>query len=216
MIINVDPTNPAGSPTPLEICTKGFNGVRLVSRQGTAAVYAQTCMDANLAVVAVVTAESGGFLCPADVYQIGNEPDAGLPSQGPNNLTAADYVALWNLYRDTYPTVTMIGAGLSSGKPQYWRDIQTAGGLRGAAGFAVHPYNKTSYQALALLMQYRAVTPGLGMWITEWNRPAAEVADFAAMLHQTSGVVGAAWFCWADGMVPGFGLSSGQQRMLVA
>jgi len=172
-------------------------------------------MDSNLMVLAVITAESGGFLCPADVYQIGNEPDAGSPSQSPNNMTPVDYVSFWNLYRDTYPGPVMIGAGLASGQTAYWKAIQTAGGLHGAAGFAVHPYNKNTPTALSLLLQYRAITPGLGLWVTEWNRPPSEVVDFGAMLRQTSGVVESAWFCWDDGMVLGFGLN-GKQRLLAA
>ncbi len=211
-LVNVDPLNPAGQPSPDALIRAGFRGVRLVSRQGVQP-YVGSVQDAGLMVLAVITEQSGGFLCPADVYQIGNEPDLAGTA---DTRSAADYVSYWNLYRDTYPDPIMIGAGLASGQTPYWKAVQSAGGLHGCSGFAVHPYGKNATTALALLLQYRAVTVGMPLWVTEWNRPAAEVADFAAMLEQTDGIVQSAWFCWSDSMVPGFGLSPQQGRILGA
>jgi hypothetical protein len=98
----------------------------------------------------------------------------------------------------------MIGAGLASGQTGYWQGIQYAGGLPGCSGFAVHPYAKTAPLAKALLQRYQAITPTLPCWVTEWNRPPAEVPGFAAMLRQT--VAMSAWFCWGQSVAQGAGI----------
>ncbi len=211
-VVNVDPTNPAGAPEPLVIRMAGFTWVRMVSHQG-AVPYGQQCQAAGLFVLAVITEESGGYLCPADAYQIGNEPDVGM-GHTPNAKSPADFVAWWNLYRGTYPALTMIGPGLASGDPHYWRDVQAAGGLKGAAGMAVHPYGKDWVTARGLLQAYRAITPTLPVWLTEWSRPAGEIPAFKAMLRANT--VADAFFCWSDGMVQGFGCSPEQRRAIGA
>lgn len=109
---------------------------------------------------------------------------------------------MWRLYRDTYPTLTMIAAGLASGSVFWWRHVGPQ--LHGCAAVSVHPYAKTAAQARTLLRAYRAVRPDLALWATEWWRPPEQVVPFARMLAQEAEM--AAWFCWSDGMVPGMGL----------
>src|SRR5207244_5543692 len=89
----------------------------------------------------------------------------------------------------------LIGAGLGSGQPAYWSAVHAAGGLRDAAGFALHPYGKGATDARMLLQAHQRLTPSLPCWVTEWNRPPAEIPQFAAMLRQYS--VLAMWFCWS-------------------
>ena len=208
--MNVDPLNPSGAPAPQTLFGLGVRWVRLVSRRGVEP-YVQSCQQAGLMVLAVVTEESGGYLCPADCYQIGNEPDVDgtLDSMAPDT-----YVDYWHLYRGTYRDVLMIGAGLGAGQPDYWAAVQQAGGLSGAAGFGAHPYAKTATEARHLLQAYKGITPELPLWVDEWNRPVGEIPAFVAMLRQQA--VMHAWFCWSDGMVPGFGLSPAKSRMLTA
>lgn len=208
--INVDPTYDAGAPAASALKDAGFTWVRLVSRPSVD-TYARVMLDSGIYVLAVVTEESGGYICPADAYQIGNEPDAASNS-GPNAKSPADFVAWWNLYRDTYPDLTMIGPGLASGQPWYWQQIQSAGGLRGAAGFAVHPYNKDAYNAGLLLQQYEAITPNLALWVTEWNRPVADIPEFKEMLRTDATMD--AFFCWQP--YQNWGCTPEQRRAITA
>lgn len=210
MLCNVDPDNPANAPGAEELLRYGFRGVRLVSRHGVEN-YTDAMWSAGLMVLGVVTEQSGGYLCPADVYQIGNEPDvAGTADYRP----APEYVSYWNLYRDTYSDLMMIGAGLGSGQTSYWQAVKNAGGLHGAAGFAVHPYGKSATAAMSLLLNYRAITPSLGLWVTEWNRPTAETPEFAAMLDRLSGVVCHARFAWGGQSDNQFNATPTQLRLL--
>ncbi len=209
-LCNVDPLNPDGAPFANTLIAAGFRGVRLVSRPSVAP-YVQRMQDAGLMVLAVVTEQSGGYLCPADVYQVGNEPD--VAGTG-DSMSAADYVVHWNLYRETYPDVIMIGAGLASGQTSYWQAVQAAGGLKGAAGFAVHPYARTALSAAGLLKAYQKITPGLSLWVSEWHRPDAEIPAFATMLRANT--VMSAWFAWGGQPNPQFNLTPQSTRILGA
>lgn len=219
---NVDPLNPANAPTSAALLGAGLRWVRLVSRdnnavRGAAADY----QAAGIMVLAIITEQSGGYVLPgADYCQIGNEPDV---SGTADAMSAHDYVAYWNLYYDTwfapgrpYASVPVIGAGLGSGDTNYWRQVQNAGGLRGAAGYAVHPYAKTAGQALSLLTAYRAVTPTMSCWVTEWARPTREIAEFRAMLERVPGLVSHAYFSWGGQDDVQFNLTDSQRRILGA
>jgi hypothetical protein len=200
--INVDPLNPDNAPRVDELQRTGVRWVRLVSRDDDAVrQYVEMCWSVGLMVLAVITEQSGGYLCPADVYQGGNEPD--VAGTG-DSMSPGAYVAYWNLYRKTYPELVMVGAGLGSGQISYWQQVQAAGGLQGASGFAVHPYAKTAVQAKTMLAAYQKITPSLPLWVTEWNRPPAEVPAFASMLRQVS--VMDAWFCWSPSVARGVGI----------
>ena len=170
--MNVDPENPDNAPWPGSLRHDGCGWVRMVSRDSDAVrSYAAIAHDCSVMVMAVITEQSGGYLCPADIYQLGNEPD--LAGHG-DTKSPAEYIEYWNLYRDTYPDVIMISAGLASGDPGWWREVQKLGGLHGLNGMAVHPYAKTAEEAEALLVSYEYITPKIPIWVTEWNRPASE------------------------------------------
>lgn len=202
MFVNVDPMNPDANGAPFidELKKYNIHGVRLVLRNDPAIIsYIKLAQYHGLAVLGIETEASYGDLLtetPCEIYQLGNEPDL-------NNVSAADYVKWWDLYYGTWfaqgkplEGKPAIGAGLASGNVQYWREVQAAGGLKGAAGMSVHPYGKNAAQAKALITSYQKITPSLPIWITEWNRPLAELPAYASMLRQTT--VGNAFFCWHD------------------
>jgi hypothetical protein len=161
-----------------------FDAVRLVMRSGgQCEQYAKTCKDAGLFVLGVLANESGGYMIAnADLYQIGNEPDGAPPSSWV--MSPQEYVDLWNLYHGTYPNLPMIAAGLSSGDPSWWDKV--APQLDGCKGVAVHPYGKTLGEAKTLLAAYRAVRPSMGLYVSEWNRPAAEIPGYDWWLRQNT------------------------------
>ena len=210
--VNVDPLNPNdGSPDPMRLLQVNIRGVRLVIRDDDRIrQYTAIGKASGVAVLGAITEESHGYTMddePCDVYQIGNEPDRGSDTQprveGSDIMGASAYVDYWNLYYDTWfaegkPLAgrPVIGAGLQSGRLSYWAAVLRHGGLRGASGMAIHPYGKTAAQAKTLIQAYQANLPAMPIWITEWHRPLAEVPAYVGMLHQTTGVVGDAFFCW--------------------
>lgn len=195
---------------PVILADLGYTHVRLVSRlhtQGDLYLndYVTALWDENIAVIAVVTPESRGFLCWADAYQLnldsGVEPDI-------SGIAPDQVVQHWKLYYNTYfapgcqlEDFPLIGPGLASGDPAYWQEIQAWGGLSGCTICDVHPYLKTTAQAKNLLARYQKITPALSIGVLEWNRPPREVLAFVAMLKQST--VLSAWFC-EDCGVEGF------------
>ncbi len=179
---------------PADLKARGYTAVRIVSLPA-AADYAESCHVHGLWVLAIVIpAQDAGYLLPtADVYQFDNERDL---DQSP-----ADYQREATFYQRTYPDKTWISCGMASGNPAWWRGVQTAGGLPGFSGFAVHPYAKTPDQAGKLLQQYQALTPALDCWVTEWARPQAEIPRMQKVLRERC--VHDFWFC-SDCGVPGF------------
>lgn len=194
MLINVDPLNPANCPDPYRVKEMGFGGVRLVCRAGVED-YVNWCHNHSLFVLGVVARESEGNVLGGicDVYQIGNEPDS--PGESSWGMAADHYLEEARIYRETYPDLTLIAAGLTSGNTSYWRTVGPLIEQMGYSGFAVHPYGKNPLQAEALLKRYQAITPGLPLWVTEWHRSADEIPAYRAMLRRI-GVAVDAWFCW--------------------
>lgn len=214
MLINIDPANPNGAPPfSIDLWSAGYTGVRLVSRDdSTVRKFASDCQTDGLMVLAMIGQQSDGFMMPeADVYQIGNEPDSTGPASW--TRTPVEYAEDWRIYRETYPGFTMIAAGLASGRVTWWNQLwsQTIG-LPGCDGMAIHPYGRSASQAASLINAY--TKHGLPVWITEWNRPDHEVAAYAAMLRSAPSVAMSAYFCWSDGMVPGFGITPTAVRQL--
>jgi len=206
--LNVDPLNPAGRPDPTLLHNIGFEWVRMVARPGITD-YHDACQRAGLRTLLVIARESVlaasiGYYARTyfpDAWQIGNEPDAVSPSSW--TMAQEGYVAFWRecvsaLKPQAAPIVT---AGLASGHPEWIGPI--AGELWGCHAVAVHPYAKTADQARALIQEYRRVT-GLAVWVSEWNRPAGEIAGFVRMLCQETEV--SCWFAATNGMENGFGL----------
>jgi len=190
VLINVDPLNEANVTAPGDLASLGFGGVRLVCRSGVES-YIEECHATDLFVLGIITPESQGNMLGGicDCYQIGNEPDL------PGALSPAAYIDEARIYRNTYPDLYMISAGLASGQTGYWRNIAREILEMGYQGFAVHPYGKTARQAEYMLKSYVSLSPNLPLWITEWNRPAREILDWKAMLTRV-GVVESCWFSW--------------------
>lgn len=196
-LCNVDPFNPSNVATAEELLRYGCRGVRLVSRHGVEAYVAEV-QGAGLLVLAVITEQSGGYICPADILQIGNEPD--LPNHG-DSFSEQKYLDYWNLYYGTwfapgkpFAGVPVISAGLASGNVSYWQAIAGRGGLPGCSGLSLHPYAKTAAQAKTMIQAYQRIVPAMPIFVTEWHRPAAEVITFQTMLNQTTTM--SAWFAW--------------------
>src|SRR5437879_2949476 len=113
--VNVDPTYPEAAPPTNSLRDLGIRWVRLVSRDDPKVhLYVEECTNEGLAVLSVVARESNGYMMPgATVHQIGNEPDVNSPSSW--TRTPAEYHEDWRIYRETYPDLMMIAAGLASG-----------------------------------------------------------------------------------------------------
>jgi hypothetical protein len=213
--INIDPLNPFGRPEPSFLKETGFSWVRMVARPNIE-WYHDKCLEAGLNTLVVLARESFpvwntyrdqsanyALRLKATAFQIGNEPDCLGESS-------------WTLFQDSYrqlviectegirrySSATIVGAGLASGQPDWWRDFPVD-------AVAVHPYNKDTEQARGLLLRYKEYNKPL--WVTEWNRPAWEIQDFLEMLTEETEV--SFWFCFSDEMVNGFGLfNSGQPK----
>lgn len=208
-LLNCDPLNSANSPGAQEIYRLGLSGVRIVCRDGVEE-YVESCQSIGLFVLGVIARESQGNVLGGmcDAYQIGNEPDG--QGESSYKMPPDQYLEEARIYRETYPDLFMLAAGLVSGDVAYWRLIGPKMEVLGYQGFAVHPYGKTPDQAEALLKRYQAITPKLRLWVTEWHRPPAEIPDWKAMLRRI-GVVGDAWFCWA---YDGWDLTAAHARAL--
>jgi hypothetical protein len=211
--INVDPSNPAGAPDPALLARRNITAVRLVSKadpNGSGVLpivedYGKRAIAAGLFVLPIVTNESQGRI-PANnsgVIQYGNEPDGQPPSSMVQ--TPDQFVSEFNIYAAAHPQFQWIAGGLAAGDPQarFWR--QVAPRLERCAGVSVHLYGSSILQAEAIIEGHRAVTPGLPVWVTEWNPlndPLIPAYDW--MLRQRT--AGAFFFCWSDGMVPDLGV----------
>lgn len=234
--MNVDPINAGNAPKVDELLQYGYRRVRLVSRDSQAIRdYRDAVHAAGIAVLCAITEGSGGYVLPGcDVYQIGNEPDEYLSN---HDLTARTsiwsgtgdcftpqaYVEYWGLYYDNYfapgkplASIPVIGAGLGAGQVTWWIDVKNAGGLKGASGFAVHPYARSAASAASLLAAYRAITSTLPLYVTEWSRPLDETAQFAAMLRQAPGVVGHFKYTWGGADDSQFNTTPEQHRLISA
>lgn len=214
----LDPLNPHGAPTLEELQQAGVGGGRHVARNdGAFYGYQDRLEQAGLTSCVVLARESFpnndarfwtdqySAQCHPTYWQIGNEPDAGLlpaPSPSSWSMTHAEYAWLWRecarAILANQPDARLITAGLVSGQPSW------AAGLKPLLtptpyAWGVHPYGKAAAAARTLLWAYPAPT-----MVTEWNRPAEEIAAYGAMLEAEC--LWSAYFCWSDGMVPGFGL----------
>lgn len=208
--LNVDPSWSGGRPSAELLQRLGVDMVRLTSRDSDAVRdYIRMLHVYTIRTLAIITDESHGHLVDgADVYQIGNEPDLNSPSS--ETLTPDQYVERWRIYRETFPDVPMIAAGLASGQVSYWQNVgpRLVGQVNAVA---VHPYAKTAAQAQTLLRAYKAVRPELALWVTEWFRDPNQVAPFQHMLRAEADA--GFWFCATDGMVDGMGLMTADFRL---
>lgn len=213
--INLDGRHAAGSPSAGTIIDCGFRGARLLSAS-TAWAYAEhVLVPDDIKIMGIITDESDGYILPqAHILQVGNEAD--LTSPAPDHMSSTKYVDLWALYTETYTdlNVRWYTAGFASGDPAYWDRVINGivrRGLRRPDAVAVHPYGKSPIAASNLLDDYWNVTSEIPVAVTEWWRPAsaAHIWSFQDMLNNTNdgrATVWNSWFCWSNGMVPGFGL----------
>jgi hypothetical protein len=204
LLVNGDPENAANWPAGSALRGFGFGGVRLVSRRGIEPEVAQMQAE-GMFVLAVVNEQSQGYLVPgADLYQIGNEPDIGGTA---DSMRAQDFVSYLQLYRNTYPDLPMITAGLATADSSYLQRVRDLGGLNGFSGVAVH------YPAsLATISNYRRYANGLPIYVTEFNTSADRIVAYKAMM-QSAGVALSAWFSWGYDQ---WALSPQQARALLA
>lgn len=211
----VDPLNPAGRPTPANLALYGFKGARHVFQAKPEwYAYHQAIKRAGLASIVTLARESFTLSRPdtiaalpddCDWVAVGNEPDD--PGASSWHMPPAEFLALVAecsaLIRQRCPRAKIVGGGLSSGQSEWLapivRDLRPLIDAQDC-----HPYAKSSSEAAALLQAYSAVLGDLPLVVLEWNRPRDEIDGFLRMLSQTT--LAAAFFCWSDGMVDGFGL----------
>ena len=211
---NCDPLNPQGRPDPGLLARLGFGSVRVVLRDDPAVYsYAEGCHAVGVEILGALAMESFRWASPEPVHvqagrmvaairpamvQIGNEPDCRGESSW--HAEPMDYVPLARLIageiRWRRPEARILAAGLASGHSWWLREALRVGLNEVVDGYAVHPYDKPADKARLLIEEYNALTPGRPWYVTEWNRPAAEIPEFAAMLSEET--AGGFWFSWHD------------------
>lgn len=212
----VDPLNSAGRPTPANLKTYGFGGVRSVFRDHPDWFsYHNAVKRVELASIVTLARESfgsastsdtiSGLPIDADMVVIGNEPDGEPPSSWV--MSPAEFRTLLRdcapLIRRYCPTASVVAGGLVSGQPSWLEPIaDDLAGLVDAVD--IHPYAKNAVEAANLLEQYQFVLGDMDLAVLEWYRLAEQIRDFLVMLQNWTEA--SAFFCWSDGMVPGFGL----------
>jgi hypothetical protein len=185
----------------------GLDWPRIVLRPDCEA-YVRACYAAGLNVLGVLTPESLPGRAGAEQYrdwplaaiQIGNEMDSGgiaSATMDPGTWRNFYYACMSGL---GWPNVPILAGSFASGNPDLAASYLVVDGI---TGYGCHPYAKGAEAARELLREYRARFPALDPpWVTEWNRPAAEIAAFARMLEEEQIPV-ACWFCWSDAQTLG-------------
>ena len=126
------------------------------------------------------------------------------------------------------PAATVVFGGLASGNPTgYLRAVANTLGRLPVDGIGVHPYGKApsgDNGMIPYLQTISAAFPTLPLWITEYGdgqitKPRYEVVDYymrlidAALRRSVANVVPVAlWYCWSDGMNPGFGITDADRQ----
>jgi N-acetyl-anhydromuramyl-L-alanine amidase AmpD len=161
-------------------------------------------------------------------YQIWNEPDYEVPHGGYDPCVKAEVFG--RLLRAAFKAIkevssaTVVMGGLAAGQPAFLERVKTStDGILYADAVGVHPYCRRptpdwprpdwGVGVLGNLIQdYRNVT-SKPIWITEVGIEEACVQDefprrtFEALNEDLAEMAPYLfWFCWSDGMVPGFGL----------
>lgn len=211
----VDALNPAGRPTPANVKSYGFNGVRSVFfDQPDWYSYHQAAKRAGLNTILTLAKESfngrphaeviSNLPVDADYVVIGNEPDSSDSSSW--TMSPASFRSLIRecapLIGQRCPGAYLVAGGLVSGQVSWLEPIYQE--LRDLVDFLdIHPYSKTADEAQALLVDYHNLTQ-IPPMVLEWNRPTDQIKPFVDMLGYMAEA--GAYFCWSDGMVDGFGL----------
>jgi hypothetical protein len=219
--VNVDVTSPANCPADVRWFKQhGFDAVRLVNKSPLAEQYAATCKQAGVFVLDAITNEAKGqLLANADLHEIRNEIDIASPSSE-GVIAPGDYQQQVIDYAGSNPGLKFTLGSLAAGdySASYLRSILPVlqdPNLSNVIGFSIHPYGKSLADTKTLIATHQqACRDVLGrelqVFVTEWNRPAAEIPGYDWWLRQNTG--GAWWFCYGDGGVPGFGLVDAQGK----
>lgn len=224
---NVDPLNETACPSAEDVRGPHLDHVRLVARLDPRSVaYALSLHEQGITVLPILARESftdeqiehedyadqiellkaAYWFCAN--WEVGNECDAVSGSSW--TLSPEQYEQLFLAAHWTLTGCRLGIGGLSNGVPESWlpevlQRLQAEGVSPDWVG--IHPYDKTAEQARELLHDYQAVIRraglSIGLRVTEWNRPVAEIPAFVAMLAEFGG---GTWYGWSDGQVDGMGL----------
>lgn len=207
--LGVDPSNPLAPVVPAVLPALGFHAGRFVIKPETRG-YVDDCHAAGLAVWGVFTGESGDIGqyrdWPVDIRIISNEMDT--VSKSSETMTPAEFSVRWHRARDVFRDTPLWIGAMASGRPELAAPYIAV--ADGAVGLCVHPYDKPAEPARVLLRAYKAAYR-LPLLVTEWNRPAEEIAEFMVMLEEEC--EGHSWFCAMQTMVPGFGLLDAPEKL---
>lgn len=215
-----DALNPGGAPTPAELRAIGADGARLVAFDDDRFyAYHDTIKAAGLWTAVVLARETFGDAgynrvserlaarCEPTWWLVGNEADAGLlpvPSPSSWAMEPSEYVIFWRIVawqiRQVQPDAQLVIAGQVSGQLTWLEEALPL--IERPTALDAHPYGKSVAEARALIRSYKAL--GLPVTVMEWSRAAVEMPGYLAMLEEEA--LAAAFFCYSESMVPGFGL----------
>ncbi len=158
-------------------------------------------------------------------YEIWNEGDQAsdsaiyVPPQTFAPLLSASSIAI----KTADPTATVVFGGLVGSDPcAYLQAVASTLGRLPVDAIGVHPYGKSpsgDNGIIPYLQNIRGAFPTLPLWITEYGdgqivKARYEVVDYYMRLvdsalrrSMASTVPVAIWYCWSDGMNPGFGIT---------
>ena len=168
---------------------------------------------------AYINGELGSLI---DAYEIWNEPD--IPQGG--NLSPQQFANILDSVLPTLGGKTTVIGGLASGHPQYLSETfssMSPNSISLLSAVGVHPYAKSVNGFPAgmtgdmgdLMNQYRALSRGKGLWITEIGIETTvsdQLNRYLDGVFQNSYGDPTFWFAWSDGMVTPFGIVDRNQQ----
>ncbi len=142
-----------------------------------------------------------------------------MPPQTFAPLLSASSIAI----KTADPNATVVLGGLVSSNPtSYLKQVASTLGRLPVDAIGVHPYGKNpsgDNGIIPYLQDIRTAFPTLPIWITEYGdgqivKARYEVVDYYMRLINSAlrrsmlnTVPVAIWYCWSDGMNPGFGIT---------
>jgi hypothetical protein len=192
--VNIDFTN--HPPQPSELVDMGCDAVRFPSRPGVDPQINDMHIF-GIRTMAVIDQNAAGYICgggSCSWYQLDNEVDIrGVPT--------AQYASDIVLYKDTYPNLRWIAAGMAAGdyNATYLREVVGALRDKNFGAFAIHPYAKTPTAAASLLTATRKVDPSFPIFYTECHPEAGDIRQFYKSAVD-AGCAGVFYHCWTDWM----------------
>lgn len=192
--VNIDITN--NPPDPDLLVRLGCAAVRFPSREGTDD-YIARLHQRRIFSLCVVDQPSAGYIAgggECSAYQVNNEVDI-------RGISAEEYRDELRIYRETYPGLVLVAAGLAAGDyaAAYLKAI--VGALRDyrISAVALHPYNKSPSAATQLLTMHRKVDRALPVMYSECHPEAESLRAF----HKSAADAGCAaifYHCFNDNM----------------